>query len=119
MRIPPQVGLPLVAVLFAMALGLSVCLKGREAKPGRLPERRTEEGDEVRLIYFRCRKCGETWLVYELDPKNERIRRPGDEWMPQESWSSIQRCPNCGKDDTYFVNDRKVKPKKGKPQEGE
>ena len=77
MRISPQVGVPLVVVLFALALGLSVCLKPREAKPGRLPVKRTESGEKLRLIYFRCRECGETWLVYELDPAKVNVRGGG------------------------------------------
>ena len=116
MRIPPQIGVPLVLVLFAMALGLSVCLKTSKPKPGSVPVKRGESGEELRLIYFRCRKCGETWLVYELDPKKGQIRRPGGKWMSQEQWSSIQPCPNpsCGSEDTFFVKDPKVSAQKGK-----
>lgn len=107
MRISTQVGLPLAAVLFALALGSFVCLRPKEPTPPSVPVK-----DGFRQIYFRCRACDNTWLVYELDPEKAQIREPGGEWVPEDYWSSIQPCPSCGSTDTYFVRDpNKATPK--------
>jgi len=98
MRISPKVGLPLAAVLLVLALGFFLCLGPKEPKPESVPVK-----DGFRQIYFRCRGCGETWLVYELDPEKGEIREPGGEWMSQDYWSSIQTCPSRGSTDSYFV----------------
>lgn len=57
----------------------------------------------LRLIYFRCRTCGETFVAYEADPGKQLYRVPGGEWMPRMECDFLPTCPKCGSKDTYFV----------------
>ena len=56
----------------------------------------------LRLIYFRCRACRETFVAYEADSAKQLYRVPGGEWMPRTECDFLPTCPTCGSKDTYF-----------------
>jgi Zn finger protein HypA/HybF involved in hydrogenase expression len=70
----------------------------------------------LRLLYFRCKDCSETFVAYETDPVRGVTRVPGGEWMRNTDCDLRPRCPKCGSERTYFVRTPHEAP--GKPAEG-
>jgi len=122
-RIDARIGIPVVVVLLGLAVWRVASYVRDEPGPEQAPARCPTCGYEfvpkpgeacptcpkcgtpadVRLLYFRCKGCGEVFVAYESKPAENLIREPGGEWMPKEECALQRRCPNCDSDQTYFV----------------
>jgi len=57
----------------------------------------------LRLLYYRCKACGATFVAYEQDSARDVIRQPGGEWMPLTACDFLPTCPECSSDLTEFI----------------
>jgi predicted RNA-binding Zn-ribbon protein involved in translation (DUF1610 family) len=122
-RMKPAVALPLVVVLLGAAAWRVVSYARHKPSAKAVPIRCEtcgyefvpKPGDEnpvcpkcgnpatLRVLYFRCRDCGETFVAYEVDPVRGVTRVPGGEWINNTDCELLPQCPNCGSERTYFV----------------
>jgi predicted RNA-binding Zn-ribbon protein involved in translation (DUF1610 family) len=65
----------------------------------------------VHLLYFRCQRCGKTFVAYERDPETSSYREPGGEWVDKTAIDFQPKCPACGSV-TEFAEDPNAPPKK-------
>lgn len=132
MRIQPAIAFPLIAVLLGVAAWRVVTHARYKPTAEPVPVRCEACGHEfvpkrgdqdpvcpacgrparIRLIYYRCKSCGATFVAYEADPARDVVRVPGGEWMSRSACDLLPSCPECGSDETYFVKTPDQPPKK-------
>ncbi len=125
MRIDPRIGIPVAVVLLGLAAWRIASYVRAEPGPEQVPARCPTCGHEfipkpgeaapscpkcgaqasIRLIYFKCEKCGEAFVAYEFKPAEGLIREPDGEWIPSLECALQRPCPNCGSEQTYFIRD--------------